>query len=267
MRSILALGFALVLLGCGAAATENGDSAAEGAAGTTVANPASGGRTAEPPLEGTVLETMDASNYTYVRLDTAEGEVWAAVPKTTMAVGQQVAIRNPMFMDGFESEALGRRFDTIVFGTLAGNDSGHDGPAATGANPHSSGGPMQLASGHSSAMPASDVGAVIEVSKAEGENGRTIAELFAQKSDFSGKSVRLHGKVVKYSGSIMGRNWIHLQDGTGDSAAGTHDITVTSNETTSVGQVVTIEGVVRLDKDFGAGYKYAVIVEDAKIVK
>ena len=93
----------------------------------------------------------------------------------------------------------------------------------------------------------------------------TVAELFAQKTELSGKHVVLRGKVVKYSGGIMGRNWIHLQDGTGDPTAGTHDITVTSRNTTEVGAIVLVEGTVVLDKDFGAGYRYAVIIEDASV--
>ena len=70
---------------------------------------------------------------------------------------------------------------------------------------------------------------------------------------------------MKYSAGIMGRNWIHLQDGTGDAATGTHDITVTSSDTTAVGDIILVEGTVAVDKDFGAGYRYAVIVEEASV--
>ena len=70
---------------------------------------------------------------------------------------------------------------------------------------------------------------------------------------------------MKYSAGIMGRNWIHLQDGTGDAAAGTNDLTVTSSATTAVGDTILVQGSVAVDKDFGAGYRYAVIVEDASV--
>jgi len=105
----------------------------------------------------------------------------------------------------------------------------------------------------------------IEVARAEGSDGRTVAELYTQKSELSGKTVALRGKVVKYSAGIMGRNWIHLQDGSGDATAGTHDLTVTSNDTAAVGDTVLVQGTVTVDKDFGAGYFYAVIVEEASV--
>ncbi len=71
--------------------------------------------------------------------------------------------------------------------------------------------------------------------------------------------------MVKFTPRIMGKNWLHLQDGSGDTAAGTHDLTVTTNVTAKVGDTVLISGAVTLDKDFGEGYKYDVIIEDAKV--
>jgi hypothetical protein len=111
---------------------------------------------------------------------------------------------------------------------------------------------------------AADVGP-IDVARAEGATGRTVAELYAEKGELAGKTITLRGKVVKYSAGIMGRNWIHLQDGSGDKAAGTHDITVTSIDSAAVGETILIEGVVTVDKDFGAGYRYDVIVEEASV--
>ena len=99
------------------------------------------------------------------------------------------------------------------------------------------------------------------IEKAEG--GNTVAEVFGEKDNLSGKNVSVRGKVVKFSAGIMGKNWLHLQDGTGDE--GTNDITVTTNDMAQKGDTVLINGVVTLDKDFGAGYKYDVIIEDAKV--
>ena len=73
--------------------------------------------------------------------------------------------------------------------------------------------------------------------------------------------------VVKYNAGVMGKNWIHLQDGSGDAKQGTNDITVTSPDAAAKGETVTIKGIVRTKKDFGAGYSYVVIVEDAKVVR
>ena len=76
----------------------------------------------------------------------------------------------------------------------------------------------------------------------------------------------IRAKVVKYNAGIMGKNWLHLRDGSGK-ADKDNDLTVTSNDVAKVGDVVVIKGAVRTDKDFGAGYAYPVIVEDAKIAK
>jgi hypothetical protein len=99
------------------------------------------------------------------------------------------------------------------------------------------------------------------IKKAAG--GKTIGELFAAKAGMGGKPVSVRGVVVKYNSGIMGSNWLHIKDGSG--AAGTDDLTLTTQATAKVGDTVLIEGVVALDKNFGAGYKYDLIVEDAKV--
>jgi hypothetical protein len=245
MRSVLILALAVVVLGCSAEATEA---------------PAAAPAADQSRIPGTVLETFDASGYTYLRLETADGEAWAAVPRARLDIGAQVVLLNPQTMSDFESQTLGRTFDTIYFGTLEGHSAASP-MAQGGANPH---GAMQ--EGMGSGAHSADAGAApIEVAKAEGADGRTIAELYADRDDLSGKTVALRGQVVKYSAGIMGRNWIHLQDGTGDATTGTNDVTVTSSGTTAVGEIVVVRGTVAVDKDFGAGYRYAVIVEDASV--
>jgi hypothetical protein len=95
------------------------------------------------------------------------------------------------------------------------------------------------------------------------EGGQTVADIFAKKAELAGKPVKVRGKVVKFSGGIMGKNWIHLQDGTGE--AGSNDLTVTTQAMAKVGDTVVISGVLATDKDFGYGYAYGVIVEDAEV--
>ena len=95
------------------------------------------------------------------------------------------------------------------------------------------------------------------------EGGQTIAGIFAGKADLAGKPVKVRGKVVKFSPEIMGKNWLHLQDGTG--AAGTNDLTVTTGAMVKKGDTVTVSGVLVIDKDFGYGYAYDVIIEDADV--
>lgn len=203
-------------------------------------------------LAGPVLEQLAASPYVYLRVKTSQGEVWAAVPETKVAVGTSVTVYNPMLMTKFESKTLKRTFDEVYFGTLTPDDS-----AAVGAgeNPHAG-----------VSTPSAPV-VVAKVEKAAGADARTVAEAFAQKASLDGKSITIRGTVVKYNPGVMGKNWIHLQDGSGSAANGTNDITVTSMDEVAMGQVITVTGTARTNKDFGSGYSYAIIVEGAKVVR
>lgn len=98
---------------------------------------------------------------------------------------------------------------------------------------------------------------------AKAKDGYTVEELYAKKKELSGKKVSVKGKVVKFNGGIMGRNWIHLQDGTGK--PGTNDITITTNQNAKVGDTISATGTLATNKDFGGGYSYEVIIEEAAI--
>ena len=92
---------------------------------------------------------------------------------------------------------------------------------------------------------------------------KTVAELYAGKAGLAGTAVSVRGKVVKFSAQIMGKNWVHVQDGTGSS--GTNDLTATTANTAKVGDIVLVSGKITQNKDFGGGYKYALVLEDAKV--
>ncbi|ALP53088.1 hypothetical protein Tel_07920 [Candidatus Tenderia electrophaga] len=91
----------------------------------------------------------------------------------------------------------------------------------------------------------------------------TVAEIFAQQGQIAGKRIHISGKVVKVNNNIMGKNFLHIQDGTG--GEGSNDITVTSQQTASVGDRVEVDALVTVDRDFGMGYSYAVILEEASL--
>lgn len=112
---------------------------------------------------------------------------------------------------------------------------------------------------------ATDVGDV-KVPRATGKDARTIAEIFAEKATLKGKSVTLRGKVVKYNPGIMGKNWLHLRDGTG-TAGKDNDVTVTTQDASAKGEVVTVQGTVEVDLDIGMGTPYPVIIQDARVTK
>jgi hypothetical protein len=202
----------------------------DGAAAAAAPSPAS------DALSGTVVETMRSGGYTYARLDTG---AWIAGPETAVAVGAAISATGATKMTGFHSDTLNRTFDAIFFVSAI----------TAGAGP---------ANRHDAATAPATVAHVDPVA-----GGKTVADVFAGKAALAGKAVAVRGKVVKVTNDILGKNWLHLQDGTG--AAGTNDLLVTTTATANVGDVVVARGTVALDKDFGAGYRYAVLVEDAAI--
>jgi hypothetical protein len=109
--------------------------------------------------------------------------------------------------------------------------------------------------------------AVVEVARADGPTGRTVAEVNAQSAALRDKPVAVRATVVKVTTDVMGRNWLHLRDGTGSTADGNNDLVATTKEQPKVGDVVVATGVVRADVDLGAGYAYKVLVEDASLRK
>ena len=94
---------------------------------------------------------------------------------------------------------------------------------------------------------------------------QTVAAINQGMADLAGKTIAAQGKVVKVNNGIMGRNFVHVQDGTGDTAKGTNNLIVTSKQTAAVGDQVSVSGIVVLNRDFGAGYNYPLLIEDASI--
>lgn len=107
----------------------------------------------------------------------------------------------------------------------------------------------------------------IKVEKAQGKNAYTVEEVFTKGPDLDNRPAAVRGKVVKVSKAIMGKNWIHLRDGTGDESKGTHDLVVTSQDLPTVGDVVTAKGTLHRGRDFGYGYRYEMILEEAAITR
>jgi hypothetical protein len=204
---------------------------------------------APPPagtLRGEVLEARNVDSYTYLRLKTAGGETWAAVPTTAVKPGAQVSIGNVSVMENFESKTLKRKFDKIVFGQIVDPTAG-PGTAAAG--------------------PAAQADKPIKVDKASGPDARTVAEVVGGRAALKDKSVLVRGQVVKVNTGIMGKNWLHLRDGSGSAADGSNDILVTTKEIAAPGDVVSVKGTVRTDVNLGFGYNYAVMIEDAALRK
>lgn len=222
-----------------------------------------GGGAGQGGITGTVVETMNAAGYTYLKLATSKGEVWAAVQQTAVKKGQRLTVINATAIRKFKSRSLKRTFEVIYFGGLAG--AGGPGMMPKG---HPGGGHGRM-DGRKTMQGHKRPGAARAqldkpVAKAPGKTGRTVSELHAQRTALAGKTITVRGKVTKFNANIMGKNWFHLQDGSGK--GDDYDLTVTSKAQVKVGDIVLVEGVVRSDKNFGGGYAYKVIVEEAKVL-
>ncbi len=204
------------------------------------------------PLSGKVVETMNSGGYTYVLLEKKGKKTWVAMPEMKVSVGQQMSLHPGQEMLNFRSPSLGRTFSSIIF------SGGPVSEAKSAAGMEKSGGKN---AGNTAAI--SPGGKNIKVVKAAGPDAYTVAEIYEKRAALHEKTAVIRGKVVKVSAGIMGKNWIHLQDGTGDAGKGTNNLVTTSQELPAVGDVVTMKGTIYLDKDFGSGYKYAVIMEKA----
>ena len=195
----------------------------------------------------TAEEVIQTSSYTYVRVSSDERDYWIAINKAEVIKGETYYWSEGVPMKDFPSKELNRTFP-VIFLVQDFTDKpitlDHLSPAlpTTGnqRTPEKNG---------------------IVVKPAEG--GITIAELYSKRDFFAGKPVKIQGEVVKFASGIMNKNWIHIQDGTKD--ADNYDLTITSQDFVKVGDAVVFEGVISLNKDFGAGYFYELIMEDASM--
>ena len=218
---------------------------------------------AQQTVSGKVAEVMSSGNYTYVRVESGKKSSWVATSHQEIKKGQSISFTGMMMQDFF-SKSLNRTFKEILFSERP-NNSGKASPhgaSASGASPH--GGAGKAESPGPVKLPELFA---IKLAKAEGPDGYTVAELYAKGKALNGKKVAVRGKVVKFSEGIMNRNWVHLQDGSGDAKKGTHDLVVTTDGTAKPGETITVRGVLASDKDFGYGYAYSVIVEKAELKK
>jgi len=191
-----------------------------------------------------VKEAIQVSGYTYIHAKEGEKDYWMAASTMDAKPGETLYYENAVEMKNFESKELKRKFDSIFF---VDNIS---------KIPPSSAGSSIKATPQKPNIEKQN----ITVDKAAG--GITISQLYGRINSYANKSVTIKGKVVKVNNGIMSKNWVHIQDGT--SSGADYDLTVTTNETLSVGQVVTLQGTVAVNKDFGYGYSYKVLLEDAR---
>ncbi len=213
---------------------------------------------AQEGITGKVIETMNSGGYTYLLLQHGKAKAWVAIPQAKVAKGGTITVAPGVEMVNFQSKTLHRKFSRIIFsGGLMQAGMGYKAPANKA---------FSMAEGSSSRASAVKTENGVRVQKAAGPNAYTVAEVFAKRAVLDNKPVVIRGKVVKVSMQIMNKNWVHIQDGTSDPSLG-GDLVVTTSGQPSVGDVVTVSGTLHKDRDFGAGYIYQAIVENASVKK
>jgi len=243
-----------------------------------------------PVLSATIIESKDVTNYTYLLLEDKTGKIWAAIPKTPVKTGDEIAISDIAVMKDFHSKTLEKTFDLILFAVPSEGypfkESGGEivsempsgmmpgkmppammppaampqGTMPQAIAPHGTIPAMGDSSKKSKAAPQD-----IKVSKAVGEDAYTIEEIYSKKEELSQKTITVRAIVVKFMPQIMGKNWIHIQDGTGSAEKGNNDIAVSTLETAKIGEEVIIKGTLGIDKDFGMSCAFGVLIEEASI--
>ncbi len=198
-------------------------------------------------IYGKVTDIIEAAGYTYAEVDTGKEKVWAAAPPTPLKLGDMIAFTTAMPMKNFRSNSMQRDFPIIYFVNRFITDKAS--PTGT-----------TMDSPHGKIQPAPAAKAVEGINKVEG--GNTIAEVYTDKQTLNGKAIRVRGQVTKFTANVMGKNWLHIRD-----SSTLDDLTITTDSTVAVDAVVVIEGTLALNKDFGSGYVYPLIVEDAQVTK
>jgi len=191
-----------------------------------------------------VEEILNTSKYSYLYVSENGEKFWIAIPRMEVEIGGTYHYTGGLLKKNFESKEYNRVFETIY---LVSNLHSHSGD---------SGAPVA----HEAGDQGTQSQGTIDVEPAEGSI--QLADLFSDREKYKGKMVQVTGKCVKVNPMIMGRNWVHVQDGSGDGL----DLTITTSENVQLNEVVTFEGVIALNKDFGAGYKYDIIMEQGKLL-
>ena len=206
-----------------------------------------------------VKEVIQTSNYTYLRVERNKQEQWIAIGRMEKAkAGDVYYFEEGLEMKNFESKELGRTFESVLFVMEISDqpikhEDVHGGMQNVGNQPVMGD------------KPEKPVFEKIDVKVDLPAGATSIADLYAKSADYKGKLVTVRGKVTKVNVGIMGRNWIHIQDGT--ASGDNFDLTITTKYEPAVGAIVTYSGTFSLDKDFGYGYYYSIILEDAEPVK
>lgn len=204
------------------------------------------------PREVIVQKSEPAGNYTYLSVEDGDESYWIAVAGKGFEKGETIYFKSFVEMNDFKSKELDRTFESILFvDQFSREPDGLDKAVPSGA---------ETANPRKNRMDA----LIDSIKIAPAPGGISIAELYGNAEKYKDKEVVVSGQIVKINRDIMDRNWVHIMDGT---RVDRSDLTFTTTEDFQMGDTITIRGKVALDKDFGAGYVYPLIVEEAEQIQ
>lgn len=202
--------------------------------------------------EVVISEVVPAEKYVYLKVKEKGEEFWIAAPKQEIVKGNTYLYNEALLKTEFESKENERIFDTLYLVTsLVSKDHGLDLPSGSDVKDLSEKLP-----------PEKEVIASEQEPRGQFAGSIKIAELVKDPTKYEGKMVELSGECVKVNLNIMDRNWIHLKDGSKDD----YDLVVTTKEEVQKGDLITIRAIVALNKDFGSGYLYDLILENGILI-
>lgn len=196
-----------------------------------------------------VKEVIQTSSYTYLKVEKNKQDQWIAITRQEVQIGAVIYYENGLKMDNFTSPELKRTFETVYFVQQI-----SDSPIKHEMPPQIQG-----------TTPQKPVLTKLDIQIDQPVGGSNISDLYAKRNDFNGKTIKVRGKVTKVNLGIMNRNWIHIQDGTADGE--NFDLTITTDHEPKVGDIITFSGILGLNKDFGMGYSYEILLESAAPVE
>ncbi len=198
-----------------------------------------------------VEEVIQANKYTYLKAREGDKSIWMAIPKRELEVGKTYYYGQAMEMKNFQSKDLNRTFKSVYF--LSGLSDSPSGNSS-----------MQDKSREKPIFEKNESERKMDLNIETEEGISTLSNLYENKENLQSKAIKVKGLVTKFNAKIMGKNWVHIQDGTGGEV--NFDLTITTQEHVNVGDIVTFEGKVTLDKDFGYGYKYDLLLEEGVLI-
>lgn len=206
-----------------------------------------------------VQSVTQTTKYTYLLVEEGKSEYWIAISRQDITEGVTLYFSNALEMKNFASKELGKTFDKVYFVQQVSESPDMLGKPQPGSMTDN---PMPQGSTPPRKQPETRR-TDIQVEKVKG--GVSIAELYEFHPRYAGKSIKVKGQVTHFSSQIMGKNWVHIQDGS--EFAGNFDLALSTQDSVTIGSTVVFSGIVRLNKDFGSGYFYKILIEDAIVVK